>query len=250
MDEYDDIVADSLNHHDDQTNLLFKNIIKREGGFKSFGARDSVLSGGGGAGRNSYTSRFSSKYGDNRLYLRRLSRNSLDTSTGFGGAGDTSNSGQYKMKIRPKPRKYNKEDMDESYFANSNEDGNQSREDDEADPDHATDKSDFFKTSKREFKIFDKKIAEKRYASNRIRSYRYSLWNFMPLNLVDQFQKNSNLYFLVIMILQMIPLISITDGQPTILLGLIPVILVSMMLDFIQDRAKAQRDSIENNLKT
>lgn len=65
-DEYDDVVADSLNSYDDQQNLLFKSIIKREGGFKSFGARDSVLSADG---RRSYTNRFSSKYGDNRLYL-------------------------------------------------------------------------------------------------------------------------------------------------------------------------------------
>ena len=66
-DEYEDIVTDTLN--DDPTNSLFKNILKKEGhagGFASFGARDSVLSG-----RNSYnrSGRFSSKYGDNRLYL-------------------------------------------------------------------------------------------------------------------------------------------------------------------------------------
>ena len=78
-DEYDDIVRDTLN--DDPTNSLFKNILKKEGnngGFgASFGGRDSVLSG-----RNSYnrSGRFSSKYGDNRLYLQRLSRNSIDSS--------------------------------------------------------------------------------------------------------------------------------------------------------------------------
>ena len=74
-DEYEDIVRNTLN--DDQTNLLFKNILKKDG-FSSFGARDSVLSG-----RNSYNAkggRFSSKYGDNRLYLQRLSRHSIDSS--------------------------------------------------------------------------------------------------------------------------------------------------------------------------
>jgi len=80
LDEYDDIVHETLNP-DDRTNALFKNILKRDGGFKSFGARDSVLSAGH-AQRNSYTSRFSSKYGDNRLYLQRLSRNSIDSSQG------------------------------------------------------------------------------------------------------------------------------------------------------------------------
>jgi hypothetical protein len=53
--------------------------------------------------------------------------------------------------------------MDESYFAtNSNEDGNISRE--EATP--SGDQSGFFTTSKREFKILDKKISSKNYSSN------------------------------------------------------------------------------------
>ena len=65
QDEYEDIVRNTLG--DDQTNLLFKNILKKDSNFGSFGGRDSVMSG-----RNSYTAkggRFSSKYGDNRLYL-------------------------------------------------------------------------------------------------------------------------------------------------------------------------------------
>lgn len=62
LDKYDT----NFTQNDEQTSLLFKNILKKEG----FGTRDSVKSGGGMPhGRNSYTSRFSSKYGDNRLYL-------------------------------------------------------------------------------------------------------------------------------------------------------------------------------------
>ena len=45
MDEYDDFVHDSLADHD-HSNLMFKNILKRDRGFKSLGARDSVLSAG------------------------------------------------------------------------------------------------------------------------------------------------------------------------------------------------------------
>ena len=37
MDEYDDLVSDTLNP-DDRTNLMFKNILKTDRGFKSFGA--------------------------------------------------------------------------------------------------------------------------------------------------------------------------------------------------------------------
>lgn len=216
LDEYDDFVHDTL-ATDDRTNLLFKNILKTERGFKSLGARDSVLSGGGQ--RNSYTSRFSSKYGDNRLYLQRLSRNSLDSSQGLGAPAEPP-TGQYQMKIRPKPRKYRHgEEMDESYFAkNSQEDGNNSREE----PDD--DKSDFFKSSKREFKIFDKKIKEKNYASNMIWTQKYTWLNLIPLGLSIQLQKPLNQYFLLIMLLQMVPWISDTGGEPTILYFLVPVL--------------------------
>lgn len=100
------------------------------------------------------------------------------------------------MKIRPKPRKYNPEDLDESYFAaKSNEDGNISREE------NPGDKSDFFNTQKREFKILDKKIDSRNYATNQILTSNYTRANFIPLNLIQQFSKRSNLYFLVVMVL-------------------------------------------------
>lgn len=74
--------------------------------------------------------------------------------------------------------------MDESYFAtNSNEDGNISRE--EATP-GGDDKSGFFATSKREFKILDKKISSKNYATNDIQTSQYTTMNFIPQNLVKQ----------------------------------------------------------------
>ena len=51
------------------------------------------------------------------------------------------------MKIRPKPRKYNNEDIDESYFATKSDENSRSR--DEETPDGDQDKSEFFKTSSR-----------------------------------------------------------------------------------------------------
>ena len=89
------------------------------------------------------------------------------------------------MKIRPKPRKYNNgEDMDESYFAaNSQEDGNNSPEETGDTDSQYKDKSNFFTSSKREFKIFDKKIKDKNYSSNVISTTHYSVKNFIPLNL-------------------------------------------------------------------
>ena len=89
------------------------------------------------------------------------------------------------MKIRPKPRKYNETEVNESYFAaNSNEDGNCSREDPDGDS-TPNDKSDFFKTPKREFKIFERKLDQKNFASNEIKTAKYSPMSFIPQNLVE-----------------------------------------------------------------
>jgi len=37
------------------------------------------------------------------------------------------------------------------------------------------------------------------------------------------------------MFMQMVPGVSVTDGEPTIVLALIPVVMVSMIIDFIED---------------
>lgn len=47
----------------------------------------------------------------------------------------------------------------------------------------------------------------------------------------------------------MVPSISITMSSPTILTGLIPVILVSMFKDLLEDLKRRQEDNIENGLK-
>ena len=69
---------------------------------------------------------------------------------------------------------------------------------------------------------------------------------FFPLNLFQQFTKAANMYFLVLTCLQMIPLITITFGQPTTLTGLVPVILISMFKDLLEDLKRRKEDRIEN----
>ena len=53
--------------------------------------------------------------------------------------------------------------------------------------DNSDDKSKFFSCPKRECKIFDKKIREKNYATNLVYSSKYSLLDFIPYNLTEQF---------------------------------------------------------------
>jgi P-type E1-E2 ATPase len=60
----------------------------------------------------------------------------------------------------------------------------------------------------------------------------------------------ANIYFLIIMVLQLIKPISISQGQPAILLPLFFVVLVSGIKDALEDRKRHQSDDHENNSKT
>jgi hypothetical protein len=64
-----------------------------------------------------------------------------------------------------------------------------------------------------------------RYASNYIKTSKYSILTFLPLNLFEQFQRLANFYFLCLLVLQLIPAISsltpVTTALPLIgVLGL------------------------------
>ncbi len=51
--------------------------------------------------------------------------------------------------------------------------------------------------------------------NNVVTTYNYTLWNFLPKNLFEQFCNYANLYFLLIGILQIIPATSTTNGIPS-----------------------------------
>jgi phospholipid-transporting ATPase len=84
------------------------------------------------------------------------------------------------------------------------------------------------------------------YGNNSIRTSKYTLWNFAVLNLFEQFKKPANVYFLVLTCLQIVRPISISDGQPTILLPLTFVIVVAMIKDFLEDWKRTKADREEN----
>ena len=54
------------------------------------------------------------------------------------------------------------------------------------------------------------------------------------------------MYFILIMILQLIPAITITGRKPTVLPPLLLIVSVSMLKDFIEERARKDRDDGEN----
>jgi phospholipid-transporting ATPase len=85
---------------------------------------------------------------------------------------------------------------------------------------------------------------------NAIRTTKYTVLTFLPKNLFEQFSKMANVYFLFIMVLQIIPPISITNGQPAILLPLLFVCAVSGIKDLFEDIKRHRADDMENNRQT
>ncbi|KAF2126357.1 phospholipid-translocating P-type ATPase [Dothidotthia symphoricarpi CBS 119687] len=84
------------------------------------------------------------------------------------------------------------------------------------------------------------------YTSNWIRSTRYSAWNFVPRQLVAQFSKLANFYFLVISILQMIPGLS-TTGTYTTIVPLMFFVTISIAKEGYDDLRRYRLDRAENN---
>ena len=71
--------------------------------------------------------------------------------------------------------------------------------------------------------------------SNIVRTAKYSVLSFVPLNLMSQFKKMANVYFLVISFMQTIKSISISDGKSVMAIPLCIVIGVSMIKDAYED---------------
>ena len=84
------------------------------------------------------------------------------------------------------------------------------------------------------------------YTSNWIRSTRYSAWNFLPRQLVDQFSKLANFYFLCVSILQMIPGLS-TTGTYTTIVPLLFFVSISIAKEGYDDLRRYRLDKAENN---
>ena len=91
----------------------------------------------------------------------------------------------------------------------------------------------------------------KRFKTNYVRTSKYTWYNFIPINLFVQFtQKVANLYFLLIMYMQTIRIISISNGQPAMAPPLIFVVVLSMIKDAYEDYQRHKEDDLENNSMT
>jgi len=93
------------------------------------------------------------------------------------------------------------------------------------------------------FKVNDGNTTDSRFKFNKIITSKYTKYTFLPKNLFEQFSKMANVYFLFILVLQVIPPISISGGQPTIILPLLFVIAVSALKDMSEDYSRHKSDS-------
>ncbi|XP_046399812.1 probable phospholipid-transporting ATPase IM isoform X3 [Ischnura elegans] len=91
--------------------------------------------------------------------------------------------------------------------------------------------------------------SEFNYANNYIKTSKYTVLTFLPLNLFEQFQRLANFYFLCLLVLQMIPAISsltpITTAVP-----LIGVLALTAIKDAYDDYQRHQSDSQVNNRRS
>eukprot|EP00834_Sanchytrium_tribonematis_P002924 NODE_101_length_19951_cov_0.932501.p1 type:complete len:1126 gc:universal NODE_101_length_19951_cov_0.932501:4012-635(-) len=84
-------------------------------------------------------------------------------------------------------------------------------------------------------------------SSNLIKTTHYTIANFIPKNIVFQFSKWANFYFLFLLILQLCPLFAITSPVFAAV-PLIAVVAVSMLKDALEDYQRYKSDLIQNNL--
>ncbi|XP_067279795.1 phospholipid-transporting ATPase IC [Pseudorasbora parva] len=89
-------------------------------------------------------------------------------------------------------------------------------------------------------------IKKSRYSGNAIKTYKYNFFTFLPLNLYEQFKRAANLYFLCLLILQIIPQISTLPWYTT-LVPLVLVLGITAIKDLVDDLARHRMDNEINN---
>lgn len=84
------------------------------------------------------------------------------------------------------------------------------------------------------------------FCQNYISTTKYNKFNFLPLSLMMQFTRVSNLYFLLLTILQSIPAISPLKAY-TAIVPLVFVLGTSMIREAVEDYSRYKQDKISNS---
>uniref|UniRef100_A0A3B4VJU2 Phospholipid-transporting ATPase n=1 Tax=Seriola dumerili TaxID=41447 RepID=A0A3B4VJU2_SERDU len=84
------------------------------------------------------------------------------------------------------------------------------------------------------------------YADNHIKTSKYNIFTFLPINLFEQLQRVANAYFVVLLILQLIPEISSLSWFTTIV-PLVLVLVITAVKDATDDYFRHKSDKQVNN---
>uniref|UniRef100_UPI00358E7B46 phospholipid-transporting ATPase ID-like n=1 Tax=Myxine glutinosa TaxID=7769 RepID=UPI00358E7B46 len=99
----------------------------------------------------------------------------------------------------------------------------------------------------RTIKLNNKEFNEQsEYANNSIKTCKYNVITFLPINLFEQFQRVANAYFLFLLILQLIPEISSLSWFTTVV-PLVFVLIVTAAKDASDDYFRYRSDNQVNN---
>ena len=83
--------------------------------------------------------------------------------------------------------------------------------------------------------------------TNKVSTSKYSLSDFFPKILIEQFSYISNIYFLIISILQTIKEITYSNGSPIMLIPFSFVVLINGIKDLYEDYKRKKMNEIDNN---
>ncbi|GAB9472150.1 Phospholipid-translocating p-type flippase [Globisporangium polare] len=84
------------------------------------------------------------------------------------------------------------------------------------------------------------------FPSNAVKTSIYTAYNFVPKNLFKQFTRFSNIYFLFITALQLLPDVTSSSGVPTMIVPLFFIIVVSGVRDLFEDMQRHRADAQQN----
>lgn len=89
-------------------------------------------------------------------------------------------------------------------------------------------------------------VSGAKIASNRVVTASYTWYNFLFKNLFEQFHEVSNIYFFAIGVLQLIPSISASDGNPDMWVSLSAIMSISAVRALVEDYQRHQNDKKRN----
>ncbi|XP_069833684.1 phospholipid-transporting ATPase VD isoform X2 [Dendropsophus ebraccatus] len=89
----------------------------------------------------------------------------------------------------------------------------------------------------------------KGYRNNKIRTTKYTLLNFIPRNLFEQFHRAANLYFLFLVFLNWVPVVEAFQKEIT-MLPLVVVLAIIAIKDGLEDYRKHKLDKVINHILT